>query len=458
MLLALGVSASACAVGPDGGQASACEGEAIDGGSEGSGFEVCVDDTINKVGPAMCGVPTGGTCMGTEDNLGCSADSDCTERPNGVCNSFAGGFDPQSSCNCVYYCATDADCGDQQTCVCESPEGSLDYGICVYAECESNADCPSGECGVSAWNDGCGVDTSVGCRTPNDQCRVDADCDEYEQCAFSAQDGWQCVSAGCAIGRPLTGRDGAWQIAASESRDDWTHCFDALAPCPDAAAYWTEVAALEHASVASFARFTLQLMALGAPADLMADTQRAAADEVEHARLAYGLASAFAGRDLGPGPLPLCELDLATEPASVMASLVEEACVNETLGAIEARFAADACPDPVVSAVLFRIAEDELRHAQLAWRSLKWLVATHPSLRDAAHEIYRRCAARARARTADPRTMQAHPYLGRERLAAIHQAALQQVIRPAFEAAQDADAGAGAGAQRGLGFDELSAG
>jgi hypothetical protein len=46
------------------------------------------------------------------------------------------------------------------------------------------------------------------------------------------------------------------------------------------AAQWATDGAAEHASIASFARVTLQLMALGAPAGLLADTQRGAADEV----------------------------------------------------------------------------------------------------------------------------------------------------------------------------------
>ena len=55
---------------------------------------------------------------------------------------------------------------------------------------------------------------------------------------------------------------------------------------------WTTAARAEHASVASFARFTLQLLHLGAPADLVADAQQAALDEVRHARLCFGVASA----------------------------------------------------------------------------------------------------------------------------------------------------------------------
>lgn len=434
MLLALGVSASGCAVRSDEGGDSACKGEPVDEDGV-SGFEVCVDDTVNKTGPAACGVQAEGTCAGTETNLGCTVDSDCTERPNGVCNSFPEGFDGFTSCGCVYYCESDDDCADEQTCVCESPLGSLDYGICVYAECQRNEDCPSGECGVSAWNDGCGVDTQVGCRTPEDGCRVDADCDEYEQCAFSAQDGWQCVAAGCAIGRPLTDGDGGWHRATARARTDWAADFESLAPCIRQAAFWTEVAALEHASVASFARFTLQLMALGAPADLLAETQCAASDEVEHARLAYGLASAFAGVPCGPGPLPMDGVPLDTDPTQILRALVEEACVNETLGAIEARFAADACDEPIVADVLARVADDELRHAQLAWRSLRWLVQARPELRRLARRVYAEAAARALARTRDDTAMSGHPYLAPTQLAALHRAALDEVVAPSLAAA-----------------------
>ena len=49
-------------------------------------------------------------------------------------------------------------------------------------------------------------------------------------------------------------------------------------------AWWAEIAALEHASVASFARFTLQLLSLGAPPELLADVGQASADEIRRRR------------------------------------------------------------------------------------------------------------------------------------------------------------------------------
>lgn len=66
---------------------------------------------------------------------------------------------------------------------------------------------------------------------------------------------------------------------------------------------WLADALAEHASIASFARFTLDLLALGAPASMVRDAQRAMLDEIEHARLCFGLASRFGATAWGPGAL-----------------------------------------------------------------------------------------------------------------------------------------------------------
>ena len=72
-----------------------------------------------------------------------------------------------------------------------------------------------------------------------------------------------------------------------------------------AAAWWLRAALLEHASIASFARFSLELLRYGAPPELVVGAHRAALDEVAHARLAFALASSWSGRDLGPGAMGL---------------------------------------------------------------------------------------------------------------------------------------------------------
>ena len=105
---------------------------------------------------------------------------------------------------------------------------------------------------------------------------------------------------------------------------------------------------MEHASIASFNRFSLQLLAVGAPPELVEASQRAALDEIEHARIAFALASKYGTTPVGPSSLDLAgdtlgQLDLA----SVTASTVEEGCVGETLAALEAEAARDAARAPV---------------------------------------------------------------------------------------------------------------
>lgn len=145
---------------------------------------------------------------------------------------------------------------------------------------------------------------------------------------------------------------------------------------------WARAAADEHASVASFARHALELMALGAPAELLAEVARAMADEVRHAQLC----ARRAGVELAP-------LDavagIDASPETVLRALVREACVNETIAAaIAAEAALQASGGD--RQLLQDIARDERRHATLAWRSLKWLLQQHPELRTVAIQEFAR--------------------------------------------------------------------
>lgn len=139
------------------------------------------------------------------------------------------------------------------------------------------------------------------------------------------------------------------------------------------AAAWLDAARLEHASIASFARVTLELLALGAPPALLADTQRAGLDEVRHAEQCFALASRYLGRDVAPGPLPA----LAPREASLARLAVDtfvEGCAGETVATLAATRAAAACEDAAVARVLARIVRDETRHAALAWQTVAWAV------------------------------------------------------------------------------------
>lgn len=136
---------------------------------------------------------------------------------------------------------------------------------------------------------------------------------------------------------------------------------------------WARDALFEHASVASFSRFSLHLMAVAAPPDLLHDAHRAAIDEVKHARMCFALASAYAGEPLGPGALPL-EGDIlgSLDLTSIVLATVHEGCIGETLASLEASTVLEIAEEPAVKEVLEHIAEDEGRHAELAWRFVKW--------------------------------------------------------------------------------------
>ncbi|HMI91047.1 MAG TPA: ferritin-like domain-containing protein [Polyangiales bacterium] len=135
---------------------------------------------------------------------------------------------------------------------------------------------------------------------------------------------------------------------------------------------WLDDARMEHASIASFARFTLDLLAAGAPADLLAQAQRAALDEVAHAQACFALASRYAGTAFGPSALATGDCAPAASLTEAVVSAFREGCIGETLAAAHARAALAVARDPQVRSTLTRIAEDEARHAELAWRFAAW--------------------------------------------------------------------------------------
>ncbi len=165
------------------------------------------------------------------------------------------------------------------------------------------------------------------------------------------------------------------------------------------AAGWARAALAEHASIASFARVTLELLAVGAPADLVGDAQRAGLDEIAHAELAFAIASVYRGESLGPGRLPIgADAIGAVNLQSVIESTVAEGCVGETLAAAEAEAARDAAVPTAVKNALRRVASDEAAHAAFAYRVVGWGVGIGGrSAREAARSAFARAIERCRS-------------------------------------------------------------
>jgi hypothetical protein len=395
------------------------------------GFVHCADGSINRVGPGTYEPVVAGDCAGTEDILNCTTDAECNAGPYGACVTgvFFEASEAYTNCNCTYGCASDEDCIPGYACVPPGLVGGTPaWPSCQPADCMTAEDCgPCGECGLGGYHDNCSAIVQQTCRSAADTCRID------QGCGFACDPRtWMCDDWGCIPGRPLLV---AAQPRTAELRDraDWS-IPAALERDEALARYWASIAALEHASVASFARFAMQLLGLGAPPELVRASQRAAADEVRHAQLAYGLASAYAGAPVGPGRLPLGGVELHGSWREIVAGLIEEACVGETLGVAEAIAALDSVEEPAVRVVLEIIAADEQRHAQLAWHCLAWL------LRTAEAEDRRWALALLDAAIASPRSAAkgvddpAAGVLGGARRDAVHRRAIAEVLEPVARA------------------------
>lgn len=153
-------------------------------------------------------------------------------------------------------------------------------------------------------------------------------------------------------------------------------------PTRDAlAAQWRENGRTEHASVAAFARLTLDLIALGAPPELVADANRDALDEIRHAELCFGLAWAIDGRVESPGAFPAAARARTLSRARTLAlaelavdSLVDGALHEGVSARIIAKLAR-RCEAPAIQSILKEIAADEGRHAHHGWDVVRWCLS-----------------------------------------------------------------------------------
>lgn len=374
----------------------------------------------------------------------CQADADCTGAPHGHCNAAPGTMiGPYNYC--VYGCVTNEDCSPGHLCECGTPVGQ-----CVPAQCETDADCLGNAlCATYDMLPGCPA-TGFACQTVRDRCIANSDCPANEFCTVVESDhrARQCVRATCQVGRPFLVH-GEARLAPVAARGGWrgTHA----SPRTEAlsrevrerlGAAWTDVARMEHASIAAFARFQGELLAFGAPIELVEACCRALADEIGHAKLAFGLASGYAGESLAPGPLDLSDAGAPQGFAASVEGALLEGCIGETVAALEALDALALATDPAVRAALSRITEDEARHAELSWRFVQWAITRSDTslaerLRALVQRELSRClAAWSDVDPADPdaHVLTAHGVASEAQKRRLRVLALRDVVEPCLNA------------------------
>jgi hypothetical protein len=226
---------------------------------------------------------------------------------------------------------------------------------------------------------------------------------------------------------------GDWLVMPEEAEEP-----PAIGSSAALAEAWALDGTEEHASIAAFSRFTMLLVAVGAPPDLVIGSQRAGIDEVAHARGCFALARRYGGPRLGPGPVSLRGA-LPADPslADVAALTVHEGCVGETLGVLLATEQLASATDPVARTLLARIVRDEQRHAELAWRFVRWALSQGDDAVGAAVARAFSDAARATLamRFADPvgidaASWRAHGRLTAEDARALVRRGLAEIVEP----------------------------
>jgi hypothetical protein len=163
----------------------------------------------------------------------------------------------------------------------------------------------------------------------------------------------------------------------------------------------------------------------------------------------FGIASRI-GKERGPGPVSLRGA-LPADPslADVAALTVHEGCVGETLGVLLATEQRDGAADPGARALLERIAGDEQRHAELAWRFVRWALAeggapVRAAVEKAFAEAVRETLAMDFTEVAglDEAAWRAHGRLPGRTARALVQKGLEEIVEPCRVALLDGVAGA----------------
>ncbi len=428
----------------------------------------CTDRTIGDGDTGSAGMSTGqrttGELTGSSSGLAVTTGGSSTGAPDPTSTSTSTGDASTSGTSTSTSTSTGTSTGDVSSSGEPPPKfdmaGMADLNCqempvigepLMEVDAEMLAECvidPSGfDCVNLGWMCGPrpeGADSCAACEQPCIELpvacwgEVAVKCGPYaegDQCCYVVE--YRQV---CGDGRPLL-VEGVAQVAGPAARGDWLAVLprEVAVPGPGERAAlaraWTTDALAEHASIAAFARFVLQLLALGAPAELVTLAQQALADEVEHARLAFALASRHAGVRVGPDVLPAAALaGLATDLEGFVLALVREGCVGETIAALQVELACEAAQEPAARAALGRIAGDERRHGLLAWQALRWALDRGD---ERLHAAVAHAFATAEAPRAEPdapgldlEVLRAHGRLSAAERDAAARRCLDMVIRP----------------------------
>jgi hypothetical protein len=139
---------------------------------------------------------------------------------------------------------------------------------------------------------------------------------------------------------------------------------------------WRRRAAAEYLAVTTFSVLAIDMVAAGAPADVLSHCVRSQLDEIRHAELAIRMVEIYSGTRIMP---PAGMSSLPDDPAQpklhqAAANTLLVSCVSETYATTILTATRDLTTDPVAHAVLTSIYSDEVMHARLGWSYLRYAI------------------------------------------------------------------------------------
>ena len=221
--------------------------------------------------------------------------------------------------------------------------------------------------------------------------------EEMDSCCYTATFREIRSEADCVLGRPLM-QEGVATIAQvrKDISASWSKSLNKQISIhaytkeqrERAGTFYLTSALYEHASIASFQKFTLDLMRFGAPPHLLDLAQQATRDEIDHARSAFAIAEELLQRPVQPGDLDYTPT-LCSSLKEFALSTLREGAIGETLAVLMAHEQLQGTEDEMIQEFLKQVIEDEAKHAELAWETLRWCLQKDPSIRFALEEILR---------------------------------------------------------------------
>ena len=139
-------------------------------------------------------------------------------------------------------------------------------------------------------------------------------------------------------------------------------------------ATWMRRSEAEYLAVSTFSILAIDLVAAGAPADVLSLCLRAGIDEVRHAELCLRMAELYTGeRNLPPpGMSNLPDDPKRPRMEQALANAILVSCVSETYATTVLAATREYTTDPVALDVLTSIYSDEVMHARLGWSYLRY--------------------------------------------------------------------------------------